>query len=513
MKEEKSDRLVVSELHVENFRNIHLLQVFPREGTNCIEVSGFNTDGKTSACAAIFAATAGAGGRPVKPLRDGARKGKVKVGLAQKKTMTINDLVVEWTFTSNSDSLRVWGKPDYAIDAEAVDGEPDEETGLVRLKSPQAVLDRLQQLLNGGSKGEQLDRYARDPMELARESKYNPKKVRDLLLKIAPIGIDLDAIDAEREEEYEARKKIGQRKRELEGQVAGLPKPGEYVEEPDTKGLLARKEELGAVIRIEEDADRAALDAQSAVDECKSDLTNKEDEVKAAELEIRRITKLLETAQAALVKHRSAVVDIKKAGKEAVLERDKATDRLRGATEKALEARAELKTVDADLAAAAETSKKAADSELARRRRKELKEAARSYTDHTRRIEELDARKEDGLARAELPMPGMSFDDEHGVTLNGRPLWDCSAMERILAGVTTLVAANPAFGVFKIEDGSLLDSRTRAQLDELCGDRVLQAWVELVDESGKIGIVMHEGSVVHDEHGLTADPEEADGDE
>ena len=62
------------------------------------------------------------------------------------------------------------------------------------------------------------------------------------------------------------------------------------------------------------------------------------------------------------------------------------------------------------------------------------------------------------------------------------------------------MAANPTLRVLRIQDGSILDSKSMAILEELCKAHGFQAWVEEVREDGKIGIVMEDGEVVADNY-------------
>jgi hypothetical protein len=49
-----------------------------------------------------------------------------------------------------------------------------------------------------------------------------------------------------------------------------------------------------------------------------------------------------------------------------------------------------------------------------------------------------------------------------------------------------------------IRDGSLLDSKRMDALEQIVQDQDFQLWVERVDESGKVGIVIEDGQVKTD---------------
>ncbi len=61
--------------------------------------------------------------------------------------------------------------------------------------------------------------------------------------------------------------------------------------------------------------------------------------------------------------------------------------------------------------------------------------------------------------------------------------------------VAIAMAGNPKLRVLRIKDGSLLDSKSYAMLQEMAELHDFQCWVEAVDESGTVGIVMEDGAV------------------
>jgi DNA repair exonuclease SbcCD ATPase subunit len=116
---------------------------------------------------------------------------------------------------------------------------------------------------------------------------------------------------------------------------------------------------------------------------------------------------------------------------------------------------------------------------------------ARRATD---RIAELDAKREAALEAASFPIDGLSFDDE-GVLYNGVPFAQASAAERLRVSVAMAMAMNPEVRVIRITDGSLLDSENLALIESMATEHDFQIWIERVDESGEVGIVIEDGEV------------------
>lgn len=124
----------------------------------------------------------------------------------------------------------------------------------------------------------------------------------------------------------------------------------------------------------------------------------------------------------------------------------------------------------------------------------ELADARGKQSKLTERIERIQKTKADALAAVEFPVPGLSF-DESGVTLNGIPLEQASSAEQLRVSVALAMAANPELRVLRIVDGSLLDSDSMKIITELATEHDYQVWIEVVDESGKVGVVIEEGRV------------------
>jgi hypothetical protein len=54
---------------------------------------------------------------------------------------------------------------------------------------------------------------------------------------------------------------------------------------------------------------------------------------------------------------------------------------------------------------------------------------------------------------------------------------------------------NPVLRVIRIVEGSLLDSETMADINKMVSEGEYQLWIERVEDSGKVGIVIEDGSI------------------
>jgi len=135
-----------------------------------------------------------------------------------------------------------------------------------------------------------------------------------------------------------------------------------------------------------------------------------------------------------------------------------------------------------------------------RLRREEVAEEAKASEAAARKatemIEEADARRQELLASADLPIGGLGVDDD-GVLLNGQPFSQASAAERLRTSVAMAMAMNPRLRVIRIADASLLDSSNLALISQMAEDKDFQVWLEVVDESKQMGFVIEDGQVTH----------------
>ena len=125
---------------------------------------------------------------------------------------------------------------------------------------------------------------------------------------------------------------------------------------------------------------------------------------------------------------------------------------------------------------------------------KRMLTARREYGKHSRELEELDAMKAKGIRDAALPLDGLGFDDT-GVTYNGVPLKQASSAEQLRVSTAMGMALNPKLRMMHIRDGSLLDTKSLALLDDLAVTNDFQLWIERVDESGTVGVVIEDGLI------------------
>lgn len=329
---------------------------------------------------------------------------------------------------------RRWTKDDAGtLTVESADG--------ARYSSPQKLLDEL------------LGKRAFDPLAFIRQTAK--EQVATL---VSTVELPFDPADLERQRKgvYDQRTEVGRDVARLEAQLEAYPAPDPKLptEESSASALLAEAD--------------AARESNATIDRAIDDLT-------ASESVVERAHEALALAQEAVKLAESDLSD-------------------RRAALDLLPERIDVSEIAERLDGLEELNRRIREQRNREAVAAELKDRKAERAQFTIRLEEIEKRKADALAAVEFPVPGLSFDDT-GVTLNGIPLSQASAAEQLRVSVALAMAANPKLRVLRILDGSLLDSESMAIIADLAAENDYQVWVEVVDESGKVGVVIEDGTV------------------
>lgn len=110
-------------------------------------------------------------------------------------------------------------------------------------------------------------------------------------------------------------------------------------------------------------------------------------------------------------------------------------------------------------------------------------------------IEKIEKEKVAVLKKAKMPIEGLSVGDDC-VYYNGVPIDQIASSEKLRVGVAVSMALNPRLKVLRVTDGSLLDNENLKTISDMVKDKDYQIWIERVDESGQVGIVIEDGMIV-----------------
>lgn len=98
---------------------------------------------------------------------------------------------------------------------------------------------------------------------------------------------------------------------------------------------------------------------------------------------------------------------------------------------------------------------------------------------------DIDKEKKELLSKANIPVEGLTFDSD-GVYINGIPFnsKDLNTAQQIEYGVKIAMALNPDLRLIIIQDGSLLDNNTTAEVFKACTEKGYQLLIERVRPEG-----------------------------
>lgn len=312
-----------------------------------------------------------------------------------------------------------------------------------KLSSPQKVLDQL------------IGKFAFDPLAFAMQDGKGQLKT---LLDLVELDFDLPALEAERKRAYEERTYVGRERKSAEGALQTMgPRP----DAGEAKSVTALAEEL---------------EARQRAESRRGELLGLHTETR---VRIGVVEKKIAELQAELEREKARLQQIQDLGKEAATH-------LEGLRTQA-EIRADMEAAEENNYAVAKRDEWDAAAERARAKERE-------YEALTDKIRNLDAQKAEGLARANFPIDGLSFDEE-GVLYQGVPFAQASAAEKIRVSVAMAMAMNPELKVICVKDATLLDEKNRQVLIDLANEKGYQVFLEMVGASDEWTLVLEDGEV------------------
>lgn len=392
----------IIKLIAEDVKGLKAVEITP-DG-NLVEIAGENEAGKSSVLDAIWLVLAGrqASSEVEAPVRKGQDKGHA--------TIDLGDMIATRTWTKAGSSLKVTSGDGKQV-----------------FSSPQSVLDALRAKFL-------------DPGEfIAKDS----KEQRQAILDLVDIGIDLDAMAAERKRLFDERTTVGQ-----QGKAIGeVPKPDADV--PDTE--VSASDLIGKIREAENNNARiinATTQAEIMVDriaEWKRQIAAEQDSLKEIE---------------ALAK--ADVID--------------------------------TETLNTDLANLEDTNRRVRSNAEITAKTAEKNRLRSEYEKLTKKLDALDKEKSDAIAKADLPVEGMDF-TEDGITLDGVPFKDGSSSQKMIAALRIAASFNPQLRVIQVRDGSLLDKKNFKIVKDFAEKNDYQIWLETVGEGHGSAIVIEDGQV------------------
>jgi len=109
-------------------------------------------------------------------------------------------------------------------------------------------------------------------------------------------------------------------------------------------------------------------------------------------------------------------------------------------------------------------------------------------------ITAIEQRKLKILETSNLPIKGLTFSDE-GLIYKGIPFSQCCSSDKLMISTVISCVLNKELKAILIRDGSLLDKDNFNQIQRIAKHYDMQIWIEKVDETGEIGIIIEDGKI------------------
>ena len=429
----RQDALHIIKLEAENFKRLRAVRIEPDQDGNLIQITGRNGQGKSSTLDAIMAALCGERAVPDKAVRKGHDKATITVTLGGNDETTL--IVTRKITKSGGGSLEI----------AAPDGSP--------IRSPQAVLDAM------------LGRLSFDPLGFTT---MEPREQVATIKAIAGLNDEFARLDAEA---AGVQASLTTAKAE-ERRCAAVVTATQNVEGPDEEISMADLSDRLMHAQKQADTNRKAREWAETM---RRSLAQNASEIESVNAQIKQLQDRV-----------AVLVD---AGSQMQAQLDGNAAKIAA-------------MVDPDIQAIQEQIRTVEETNAAARKRRAYREAkaaadaaAKKVVELGRRKEDIAASRDDLLASAKLPVPGLSFSEE-GITLNGLPFENASSAEQIRASFAIAMAQNPRLRIALVRQGSLLDEDGKLLLAQVAADHDAQVWVECVSNGEKVGIVIEDGAVL-----------------
>jgi len=149
-------------------------------------------------------------------------------------------------------------------------------------------------------------------------------------------------------------------------------------------------------------------------------------------------------------------------------------------------------------------NKRAREVQLYRNVKNDLTDVEATIDSLNRDMKLVQIEKEEALEEAKLPVDGLTVTEEGIMFTNVDgdlvPFCQASTAQQLRVALAVAMAANPDLRVIRIADGSLLDDKSLAIIEEMAGDEDFQVWIEYAsrNDQDRVGVYIEDGSVIED---------------
>jgi len=324
--------------------------------------------------------------------------------------------------------------------------------------SPQALLDKI------------VGEIAFDPMKFIHD--YDTRKQRQVLMEL--VGFDFTDLEQQIAAVKQERSQITRDKDKSQHDADAI----DSADVPEKEvGLKYLTDKLQTAMNLNAEQDRI----MSEINSLNRDITAGAYGCEQAEVQIERLEKELQAAKDA---------------QTAALRRNDERLAQKAKLAESLEPKIDIAAIQAEIDGVESTNTLI---RLNKQKAQHLTYVAlcrNKFAELGKKMKALEDQKAQRLAEVKMPIAGLSI-DESGVTYEGIPLAQVNSAKQLEIGVAVSMALNPKLKVIRM-CGNNLDSASLKIINKLVKDKDYQAWIEKVDETGKVGIFIEDGTVCPD---------------
>jgi len=346
----------------------------------------------------------------------------------------------------------------------------------MKFPSPQAVLDKLVSRYSFDIQGfANADKKAQVETLLSIvEIPLDPAKLQQISgVAVVPSPNPLDTLNAAYKAVFDERTIVNR----------------ELVKKKATFESMSKVESAEAVSLAELVAEKEELEKHNRDNQQKREYKNH----LQAELDSRKAKLLVTTTRIAELKEE--IKRLEKQETEEIIDRDEAWQALEDYDkELALLQDKDLTEINTKIANADETNRKA-------RAYTDYQAAEKEYTDkqteadgYTAKLNAIKEYKSELMKQVKFPVEGLDFGGG-GVLYKGLPFEQASGAQKLQVSCAIAMALNPNLKVLRINDRAAFDSEHWTIVEQMAKENDFQVWSEAVDESGKVGIVIEDGTI------------------
>ena len=447
MESQSLEYLRIFKIRIENIKRIEIFELEPDE--TMVQLCGKNGAGKTSVLDAIWWALTGNANIQSNPITSGKDSALVRLDLG--------DVIVTRTFKKKAGKDGEKTKTISSLVVETVDG--------AKYSSPQKMLDGL------------LDKLSFDPGEFAASKPDDQFRILARFVE----GVDFDAVKALNKADYDQRtihnREANRLRIEGEGEAMGLPSDIAALERVNVGAVMIEMKDVQ-----QKNGHRRDLIEEKKRHENAVESISKEAEAKNEE--IIRIQEEIRTRQATVNRLEIEITALAQSG----------SSRLKTIADIVIPDEVDPAPLHKKLEEAEEINAKVSRYEKATELAKKSKAEAKKSAALMKGMEERNAATEKAVADAEMPVKGLMLRDG-GVFLGGEPFDQASDADRLSVSCAIAMTKNARLRIIRIRNGSLYDEFNLEAIRKIAKKRGYQVWIERVDTSGKVGVVIEEGRI------------------